>query len=206
VSRLVRLLAVGAVPLAAVLVVLAVDTFRVTAALERDDVRFDAAPRRQGGLWEEAGLLPGGTARSLLQVEDDVSYRRTVASFLRVAPGRDVFFAPELENLRGRVQLELAELGATDANPARRAQALNLLAAILLEKVPPDPVERENVLRRAIDLLRSAIKADPGNAEAKLNLELALRTAKASAITGVDPESGASKGSISGQGRSGSGY
>jgi hypothetical protein len=197
--------AVLSVPLAVVLVLLAVDVLRAHGALERDDVRFEAAPSRQAGLWEGVGLAPG-VVESLLALDDDLEYRRTMARFLRVEPGKVEVFGPELENLSGQVQLELTRGSAEDANPKRRAQYLNLLATMTLARFGSDQAETESTLRRAIHLLRSAVETDPQNADAKLNLELALRNAKAVNLPGTDPSGDAAEGTISGQGRSGSGY
>jgi hypothetical protein len=75
-----------------------------------------------------------------------------------------------------------------------------------LETRSVDPNESENVLRKAIATFRSAIEVDPSNQDAKINLELALRNAKAINLPGTDPDAGAAQGSLSGQGRAGSGY
>jgi hypothetical protein len=197
--------AVLAVPVAVVLVVLAVDVLRAPGALERDDVRFEAAPSRQAGLWDGVGLAPG-VVESLLALNDDLDYRRTMARFLRVEPGTVEIFGPELENLSGQVQLELTRGSAEDSNPQRRSQYLNLLATMTLARFGSDQAETETTLRRAIQLLRAAVETDPQNADAKLNLELALRNAKAVNLPGTDPSGDAAEGTISGQGRSGSGY
>lgn len=197
--------AVLAVPLAVVLIVLAVAVLRAPDALERDDVRFEAAPSRQAGLWSGVGVAPGLVA-GLLALDDDLAYRRTLARFLRVEPGKVEIFGPELENLSGQVQLELTRGSAEDANPQRRAQYLNLLATMMLARFGSDQAESESTLRRAIHTLRSAVETDPENADAKLNLELALRNAKAVNLPGTDPSGDAAEGTISGQGRSGSGY
>jgi hypothetical protein len=197
--------AVVAIPLALLLVVLAVDVLRTPGALERDDVRFEAAPSRQAGLWGGVGVAPG-VVESLLALDDDLEYRRTMARFLRVEPGKVEIFGPELENLSGQVQLALTQGSAEDANPQRRAQYLNLLATMTLARFGSDQAETETTLRRAIHLLRAAVETDPQNADAKLNLELALRNAKATNLPGTDPSGDAAEGTISGQGRSGSGY
>lgn len=201
-----RIAAVLAVPVAIALLVLALDVFRLPSTLEGDDVRFEAAPERSAGLWDDLGLVPGRPAERLLDLDEDLVYRRAMAKFVRVEPGKDEIFGPDLENLRGRVQFELTRGSAEDANPVRRAQYLNLLAAMMLESFGGDQAEAENTLRRAIHTLRSAVETDPDNADAKLNLELALRNAKAVNLPGTDPSGDASSGTISGQGRSGSGY
>jgi len=202
---LLRIAALLAVPVALVLAALAVDVVRVPGELEADDVSFEAAPRRQAGLWDGLGFLPGRPGAGLLSVEDDLAYRRTLAIWVRVPPGTEIY-GPELENLRGRLQSQLAETSAADSNPRRRSQLLNLLGALSLETRSVDPNESENVLRKAIATFRSAIEVDPSNQDAKINLELALRNAKAINLPGTDPDAGAAQGSLSGQGRAGSGY
>lgn len=194
-----------ALPVAAVLVVLAVDVLRVPGRLETGDVRFEAAPARSGTPWSGLDFVRGWPAARLLDVEDDLVYRQTMKRFLRVEPGKQIF-GPELENLRGRIQLELTAGSAEDANPKRRAQYLNLLGAYMLERVGSSPAENETILRRAVHTLRSAVETDPENADAKLNLELALRNAKAVNLPGTDPDAGGAEGILSGQGRSGTGY
>ena len=192
--------AVLAIPLALALVVLAIDVLRTPGALERDDVRFEAAPSRQQGLWDGVGLAPG-VVESLVELDDDLDYRRTMARIHRVQPGK-----VEIFGLSGQVQLALTQGSAEDANPQRRAQYLNLLATMTLARFGSDQAEAETTLRRAIHLLRAAVETDPQNAEAKLNLELALRNAKATNLPGTDPSGDAAEGTISGQGRSGTGY
>jgi hypothetical protein len=141
----------------------------------------------------------------LLGVHDDLAYRRTLAIWVHVPPGTQIY-GPELENLRGRLHSQLAETSAEDPSPKRRSQLLNLLGALGLETRSTDPNESENVLRKAIATFRSAVEVDPSNQDAKINLELALRSAKAINLPGTDPDSGAAQGSLSGQGRAGSGY
>lgn len=202
---LLRAAALVAVPCALVLLLVAADVLRVPGELEGDDVSFEAAPLRQGGLWEDLGFLPREPGARLLGTGDDLAYRRTLAIWARVPPGTEIY-GPELENLRGKLQLELTETSAEDSNPERRSHLLNLLGALSLESRSTDAVESENQLRRGIELFRSAIELDPGNEDAKVNLELALRNAKAVNLPGTDPDAGAAQGSLSGQGRAGSGY
>jgi hypothetical protein len=204
-AKTLRLAAVVAVPLALALAVLAADVLRVPGKLESGDVRFEAAPMRQRGPWRDIDLVRGWPAARLLDVEDDLAYRRTMKRFLRVAPGVEIF-GPKLENLKGQVQVDLTQGSAEDSNQQRRAQFLNLHAAMSLERYSADPVQNQEILRRAVHMFRSAVEADPGNADAKLNLELALRNAKAVNLPGTDPDAGSAEGTISGQGRTGSGY
>lgn len=204
--RLVKVAAIVAVPLALLLAVLAVDVLRLPGQLESGDVRFEAAPRRADGAWGGVDFVKGWPAKRMLDVGDDLAYRKALARFLRVEPGKVEIYGPELENLRGRVQVDLTRLSAEDSNPARRSRFLNLLGAMSLDRYTYDQAEREAILRKAIFTFRSAVDTDPSNEDAKTNLELALRDAKATNLPGTDPSGGASEGSISGQGTSGSGY
>lgn len=195
-----------AVPVAILLSVLAVDVLRLPGTLEAGDVRFEAAPRRADGPWGGVDFVKGWPAKRMLDVGDDLAYRKALARFLRVEPGKVEIYGPELENLSGRVQVELAELSADDDNHVRRAQFLNLLGAISLHRPSYDQAERESILRKAIHTFRSAVDTDPENEDAKTNLELALRDAKAVNLPGADPSGGSAEGTMSGQGISGSGY
>lgn len=201
-----RIVAVLCVLVALTLVVLAIDVLRLPGKLEGGDVRFDAAPRRAVTPWSRLDLVRGWPAARLLDVSDDLAYRRTMKKFVSVQPGRTVVFGPKLENLRGIVLRDLTTGSAQDSNPRRRSQYMNLSAAMMLEQYAGSPTERDALLRRAIYLLRDAVYVDPENADAKVNLELALRDAKAVNLPGTDPDTGRADGTLSGEGRSGSGY
>jgi hypothetical protein len=200
-----RVTAVLAVVLAAMLAALAVDVLRVSHRLAADDARFDASPQK-AGLWFGLDALPGRPGARLLGTDDDVAYRRTLENFLRVQPGKVEIYGPGLENMFGKVQYELAHGSTSDPDPRRRSVLLNLAGATLLAVYPSDPTANANTLRKAIADFRAAIDLDPENEDAKVNLELALRNAKAADIPGTGPDAGASEGSLSGQGRSGTGY
>jgi hypothetical protein len=179
-----RVAAVVAIPLAIAFAVVAVDVLRVPGKLASGDVRFDAAPKKRDAVWSNLDFVRGWPAARLLEVEDDLEYRRTIRTFLRVEPGKVTVYGPELENLRGRAQREITAGSVEDPNRKRRAQYLNFLAAMLLERYGTSQVE----------------------ADVKLNLELALRTAKAVNLPGTDPDARRDEGDLSGEGRSGSGY
>lgn len=202
----IRVAAVLAVPVAIVLVLVAVDVLRAPGQLQGDDLRFQIRPHRQAGLWDDLSYLPGDPAVHLLGLGDDIAYRRTLTDFVRVRPGKVQIFGPVLENLFGKVQYELAAGSANDPDPVRRSILLNLAGATTLANFTSDPTENANNLRKAIADFRTAIDLDSTNTDAKVNLELALRNAKAANIPGTGPDSGASQGKVSGQGRSGTGY
>jgi hypothetical protein len=88
--------------------------------------------------------------------------------------------------VRGQAQLELTRASEADSNPVRRSKLLNFVGVMPLDRPSTVGDERADQLRTAIGILQSAVRVDPGNAEAKLNLELLLRDA---ARSGFPPTS-----------------
>ena len=198
-----------AVPLAAALVVLALDVLSVPREIAADDVRFAGAPNRSRALWDDVDFLPFRPAARVLDVDDDLEYRETAWTFVRVDPSKVVIAGenqPELEALRGKAELEITTRSKTEPEPLRRARLLNALGALNGARFSPDPIAQEIYLRTAVEAFRNAVRLDPGNAEAKVNLELVLRVARAAELPGEAPYSGPARGRLSGRGRSGTGY
>ena len=73
--------AIVALPIAILLVVLAVDVLRTPGWIAADDTRFQSAPQRSSGLWKEPGLLATRARLRTLDLEDDLAYRRALALF-----------------------------------------------------------------------------------------------------------------------------
>jgi hypothetical protein len=199
-------LAVLAVPIAVWLVLVAVDVLRLGGSIAESDVRFQARPTLPGGLWDDVGFLPYGIARRPAGVDDDLAYRRAVWLFSRVQPGKVVIASPELEALRAGAETKLIDASRGETDPRRRAQLLSLLGLLALDRYTGDPGDRINIVRGAIDSFQSAVKADPGNEDAKFNLELVLRDFETAQASGSNPDRGRLGGQTAGAGRSGSGY
>ena len=199
--------AAGPCVLGAVLLAIgAVDVLRTPGELEADDNRFQSAPMRQGGLWD-VGSLPKNLNERLLELDDDLVYRRTLAMYLKVEPGNvDYEGFPELEALRAKVQFELTRLGQEDPDPRRRSRLLNLQGVITLDTVLFDEGSRRDQLRRAVTAFRSAIELDPENAEAKSNLEAVLSREGPVRLPSDAPTRARAGGKVSGQGGRGGGY
>ncbi len=195
-----------AVPLALALVLLALDVIRVPRDLAADDVRFQAAPRLPRPLWDGLGFLPGEPGARLVGAGDDVAYREALQLFARVQPGRVNITVPALEALRGRAQLELTVRSRAETDPRRRAQELNLYGILTLGRYSTDAAESQQILSRGIGAFQNATELDPGNLDAKRNLELVLRRPEAATLPPNDPSQGGAQGRTSGQGRPGSGY
>jgi hypothetical protein len=201
-----RIAAVVAVPVAIALALLGVDVLRVPGEVGAEDTRFEGAPLRQRSPWEDVDFLPERLSTRLLELEDDLAYRRTISLYARTDPRKVQITTPEQEALRGRVVIELANRSREDPDPRRRAQLLNLHGALTMGRYTADPRERDANLKDAIESFRTAIRLDPDHADAKVNLEFALRAAEPGQLAGVNPERGAARGRRAGSGRAGGGY
>lgn len=191
---------------AVVLVLFAVDVLRWSGRLAEQDLGFAAAPR-QARFTEPSGLLPLGVAKGALGGEDDLEFRRRLQAFARIRPGA-VADAQQFEQLRGETQLALARLSRIDADARRRSRAANMIGVLALDpqRAPLIQEEFEKLVQGAIDAFRSAVETDPANADAKRNLELALRLPGAAFLPGNDPSGSRDVGRVAGLGLTGSGY
>lgn len=199
-----------AVLVAATLTVLAIDVLRTPGRIAAADTGYDGAPLRQDAAWGAVDFLPLQPAERLLGIGDDLAYRKTIWLYRRVQPGKVNIEGPDqplLEALRGKAVLEVADRARRDDNPRRRAQLLNLSGVFTFSRFSAfSATDRQRLLREAIGAFRNSVRLDPANADARANLELALRAAKGSGLSGEDPDAGGSRGQRSGVGRSGTGY
>jgi hypothetical protein len=198
--------AVLAVAAATLLALLAVDVLRVPAQIAAGDTHFEGAPLRQRDPWEDVGFFPERLGTRVLGLEDDLDFRRTISLYAHIDPRKVQITTPEQEALRGRTVLELTLLSKEERDARRRSRLLNLHGSLTVGRYTSDPTEREANLKNAIESFRTAIRLDPQNADAKVNLELALRAAPPGQLAGQNPERGPARGRRSGTGRGGSGY
>jgi len=196
------LLALG---VAALLVTFAFDVLRWNRSLETQDVRFLAAPT-QARFSPPPTLVPFRGTERALGAGDDLAFRRQLQGFARVRPG--VQFTEQLLALRAETQLGLAGLSRSDPDARRRSRAANMIGVIALNEnlAPRDPDALANLITGAIGSFRNAVEIDPGNSDAKVNLELALRIATAASLGGDAPSGGRNRGEKAGLGQPGSGY
>ena len=208
-DRLLLAASVVAIPLALLLSVLAVDILRTPGWIAEDDSRFASSPiRASGGLWNEPGMLATRARLETLDVGDDLAYRRTIALFARLQPGRaDAVPNPEQEARWAKLQLDLTTQSRDHPDPERRSELQNLLGVTLLARfLYASPDQRTMLLSNAVGAFRTAVEIDGGNDDAKVNLELALRAYSPILFPSNAPDAGGAQGQQSGQGRSGSGY
>lgn len=188
------------------LVALAVDTLVAWREVAADDFRFETAPSRQRGLWEDVGLAAGSVGAHVLGIDDDLAYRRTTSLFTRSRPGRAPYPGPALAALRGQATLALTRTSQAETSEPRRSQLLNFLGTLPLDRRIQDQAERASVLQNAIGVFEAAVRVDPGNADAKTNLELVLRISNFAAIPANQPSGERGGGTRSGSGSTGGGY
>jgi hypothetical protein len=167
--------ALAALGVALILLLLALDVGRWENTLSRGDVRFKTAPTRSD-LWSANELLPFHPARRLLALDDDLSYRETLRSFWLARPHANRWAETNVDALRSKATVSLANFIRTSRNPHRRSQAANLLGILGLGlAASDDPGQRLRFLLYAGRSFRGALTYDQNNEDAKFNLELTLR-------------------------------
>jgi hypothetical protein len=216
-------LAVGVVALVLAVLVLLVmaNVHRWDGALTRGDARFVAAPP---DLSQTSGLPPPPPARwkvptgftadlteRLLGLRDDMAFRRALALYRAVNPNpnEQVQFQddPELPAKRIRAQQALTAVSKNDPDPRIRSRATNMLGILARTgPTPVDPNEQRNQILTTIALFKSAIKLDPDNADAKLNLELILQDPQTEQFVSGGPGGNPDAGKKGGTGSGGQGY
>jgi hypothetical protein len=161
---------IGLLVLAIALAAVAVQVWRWPAHAEKQDALLTRSVV-PGRAWAGAG----GLAHVLLGAQADVDFRRAAVSFLRGRPD-DISSARTTEQIVSSAEaaIALTEILRSGGSPARRSQAANLLAVQIAENAILDPTAGARI-DAATDLLRRAIRLDPGNQAAKANLELLLR-------------------------------
>jgi hypothetical protein len=201
-------LAVCSLLAAAALILLGVDALRWPGVVRAGDVRFQAAPANPG-LWRASVLFPFGDVQGLLGLADDLAYRRALQTFRRGRPRVPGYFDTRLITLRARAQQALGAIVDASGDRSRRSAAANLVGVLGFANAVADPNQSPDYLHAAIESFRSAISLDPGNADAKYNLELALvRLRQAEQQTGTQPTSPSRGGTKrgAGNGQPGTGY
>jgi hypothetical protein len=190
----------------AALIVFALDVLRWDRQLSEQDVAFRAVPEA-ARYSQPSGLLPFDLAERALAGQDDLAFRRQLQAYLRVRPGALVD-AVEFEQRRGEAQIELARLSRVDPDPRRRSRAANMIGVLALDPQFAPTVQEEYTarVRGAIDAFRTAVELDPANADAKRNLELALRIPGTATLPPTSPSGSGDVGKTAGLGKTGTGY
>jgi hypothetical protein len=129
------------------------------------------------GPWTTSELAPFGLTRRLLGVDDDLAFRRAVAAFHRARTGIPSFDTGlQGTALRVAAEAELAREIRDDTNGPRASAAANLLGVLSVIDAT-SPAESQTPIERSIFEFEDAIHLDPGNEQAKTNLELLYQLA-----------------------------
>ena len=182
-------LAVLLVVLAATAAALASDLRAWPGVLRAGDARYRVSP--PVARWHASTVLPGVSGR-LLAVSDDVRARRAIRLF-RLTYGVHGTLDTALQRQGARAQAELALSNlARSGDPRRAAQASDLLGVLAFGDLAlgggTDPSQADRAVAAFVD----AVRLDPGDEAAKVNLELVLRLFQAHGVrTGASTGTGA---------------
>lgn len=166
VALLGALLAVG---LAVVGILVGIATLDVARDAEAQRLLAESSPGRLGATPHERGL---GTriGEALLGVADDRSYYDAVllakSSALPGQPDADVL------ELRAEAQAILTRLVRGEGDAPLQSRAGNLLGSLFFEDAKVARQNPRRYLEQAAAAFQDAVLKDPGNVEAKRNLEL----------------------------------
>lgn len=193
---------------AVVLVLLAVDVRSWQRTVARDDVRFRALPAHRG-LWKPPTILPGDPASLLIGTGSTMAYRRALQYFWYSRIGSNPEVRQDTPTLRAAAQDRIQGLIDSAPSTEERSNAANLLGVLVVTTpaLGQDQDAITQVLTRAAQYFQLAISIDPGNVDAKQNLELVLRLQRpGKGKLGRDARSGYGFGRGRGAGEQGSGY
>lgn len=194
--------------IAIVLVLLALDAKAWRTTISRDDLRFRALPAHTQ-LWRPATVLPGDPASLLIGTKTTVRYRRALQYFWFSHIGSNPEVRQDAPTLRAAAQDKLQRLIVSAPNSRQRSAAANMLGVLVVTtpSIANDPTAITQTLTRSAQYFQQAIVLDPGNRDAKENLELVLRlTRPGKGKIGNDARSGYGFGKGQGIGNEGSGY
>ena len=163
------------VGLAVVLVLFARDVRAWQGALTQSDVHF-RAQRSHVGLWRSPAVLPGDPARSVLGLDDALSYRRALQLFWLSQKGASTGGQADLAATTIAAETQLQRLVTSAATAQERSNAANLLG-VMTVNAPENSATQKQEIATATRYFQQAVIADPTNYGAKLNLELLLRIA-----------------------------
>jgi hypothetical protein len=181
--------AVVMLALAAVLALLARDAWRWDRALRDADQR--AAVRAVGpGAWQADSTLPWGAARRLLGIDDDLRFRQTAMRVIKITSALPPTTS---RKVRAPVEGALARMVHGDSDHARASRAADYLGYLLYTdpaapaasanpyvdpSQPGQSIAQQTPEEKATAEFAIAVQLDPGNANAKSNLEVMLRRPK----------------------------
>ena len=164
------------VGVAVVLALLAVDVRSWQTTVARDDLRFRALPAHTK-LWKPPTILPGDPASLLIGTGGTIAMRHALQYFWYSRIGSDPEVRQDTPAVRAAAQRQIQGLIGSAPTATQRSSAANLLGVLVVTTPVPgrDSAAVTQILTRAAQYFQLAIAIDPGNFDAKQNLELVLR-------------------------------
>jgi hypothetical protein len=194
--------------IAVALVALAAAAARLASDVRDWQRALAAGPVRPASQWQVSARVPGRLAERLLAVGDDVQARHAIQLFERNQSVTErLDDAVEVTAARSTAESALAAVARGDG--PRAAQAGTLLGILAFGDLARGGGRDENQAEVAASDFTNAVRADPGDANAKFDLELVLRSFAAHGIrTGASGEGGTGSTGRNGasNGTPGSGY
>jgi hypothetical protein len=146
----------------------------------------------------------------VLAVDDDILFRRAIRAVRLSHPELPGFSDPSYVLNRNEATAWLTDIVQKDEDFRRKSAAANLLGVLSFADAIADYTNRGKLLASSTGRFRQAIAFDPGNDEAKFNLELTLSRSKGLELTeaggGTNPSPGGKGAKGAGAGDPGSGY
>ena len=128
------------------------------------------------GLWRSPAILPGDPARSILGLDDSLSYRQALQLYWFSTVGSSTGGQADLAATRVDAESKLQDLLTTADTAQERSTAANLLGVMTVTAPSNSSTQKEEIATARNYFVR-AVRTDPSNYDAKLNLELLLRVA-----------------------------
>ena len=212
--ELLLVVAAAAFLLAGFLVLVAIDVDRWRTAIAADDVRYRVSSPEE--LWRPDTLAPFDAGGTLLEVDDDVAFRRALTSLRASSLDDPTVSDPNLAVHRTEAAERLESIVVHDRDPLRRSRAANLLGVLGMVVFNSGPSggtlapDRSELLLNAISSFEQAIAINPENDEAKYNLQVILLRGQGllptEAAAGRNPAPGGRGSRGAGAGSPGGGY
>ena len=163
--------------LAVVLVLFATDVRAWQGRVTRDDAAF-RAQRSHVGYWRTPTILPDDPARSVLGLDDALAFRRALQLFWLSTVGASTAGQADLAQLRVVAEARLQTLADSAGTREERSTAANLLGVMAVTTSAADSPTQKATVERAKRYFGLAVREEPTNYAARLNLELTLRLEK----------------------------
>jgi hypothetical protein len=177
--------AAALVAIAAVLVLLARDSWHWSRAIREADLRAEVGPIGPGA-WQIKPTLPSGAVTQVLGIDGDLALRRALMQAIQLAADGATAF--DLEQ-RVLVETSLQRIAAGDTNHTRASIAADYLGVLFYQDrlAPKEAINpynnpanpsHQSLEQRAIAEFETAVVLDPNDSDAKSNLEAMLEQAR----------------------------